>query len=87
MVDIRSIVGSSHPSHRGQGSEQEATSSGRSHRMNACNATMVVTRRQHSTATMAVMPLGASPKGTLEAARVLLNNPPGLGTSPSAAEQ
>jgi hypothetical protein len=59
----------------------------RSHRTNACNATMVVTRRQHSTATMAVMPLGASPEGTLEAARVLLNNPPGLGTSPSAAEQ
>jgi hypothetical protein len=92
MVDIRSIAGSSHPSHHGQGSEQEATSysrAGRTRRMNACDATTTVVataaaaHRQHSVTTTAVTPPGAGP----EATRQLLHNPPGPHASPSVAEQ
>jgi hypothetical protein len=45
MVDIQSIAGSSRPSRRWQGNEEEATShsrAGRSYRMNARVTTMAV---------------------------------------------
>jgi hypothetical protein len=45
MVDIRSIIGSSHLSRHEQGTKQEATFRsriGQSHRMNTCGATTTV---------------------------------------------
>jgi hypothetical protein len=96
MVDIRSIAGSSHPSRHGQWSKQEATSCsrvGRSRRTNARDATTTVVaiaataHRQHSAATTAMTPPGASPEATVQATRQLLHNPLAPHASPSAAEQ
>jgi hypothetical protein len=76
IMDIRSIAGSSHPSHHEQGSEQEATSHsrvGQSRRTNthdtiiAVVATAATAHRQHSAATAVVTPPGAHPEATLEA--------------------
>jgi hypothetical protein len=49
--------------------------------------TAVLTQRQYSAATAAMMPPGVGPEATLEVAQALLHNPPGLHASPSAAEQ
>jgi hypothetical protein len=91
MVDIRSIAGSSHPSHH----EQEATSCsrvGRSHWMKthgttATWTTTAATQRQCSAAMAAMTPPSASPEATLEAARQLLHNPLRAHASPSAVEE
>jgi hypothetical protein len=96
MMDIRSIAGSSHPSHHEQGSEQEATShsrAGQSCRTNthdtiiAVVATTAAAHRQHSAATAAVTPPGAHPEAMLEDVHQLLHNPPGPDASPLVAEQ
>jgi hypothetical protein len=95
MVDIRSIAGSSHPSGRGQGNKQDATSRSRatqSRRANARDATTAVVataatvHQQHTTVTAAITPPVAGPKGTLGSARALLHNPSGQNASPSAME-
>jgi hypothetical protein len=95
MVDIQSIVGSSHPSDHGQGNEQEATSCSRvawSLRIYTRDATMAVVaitgvvHRQHSAATVAITPPAAGPEGTREVSRVLHCNPLGLSASPSIVE-
>jgi hypothetical protein len=88
MVDIRSIAGSSHPSHHEQGTGQEATSHsrvGRSHWMNAYGATTAVWATAGTAAVM--MPLGAGPEATLVEAHQLLHNPPSACASPSVIEQ
>jgi hypothetical protein len=96
MVDIRSIIVSSHPSSRGQENEQEATSYSRavrSHQTNARNTatTMVATaadaHRQYSAAMAVITPPTAGPKGMLEVECVLLHNPPSQNASPSTVEQ
>jgi hypothetical protein len=96
MVDIRSIAGSSHPSHHEQGTGQEATSRsrvGRSHWMNAYGATTAVwataatAHWQLSAAAAVMMPLGAGPEATLVEAHQLLHNPPRACASPSVIEQ
>jgi hypothetical protein len=89
MVDIRSITGSSHPSHLEQGTEQESTSHsrvGRSRQMNTHSATTTVVATA-AIITATVMPPGARPKAMLEAACQVLHNPPGLQASSSAVEQ
>jgi hypothetical protein len=94
MMDIQSIVGSPLPTlHE---TEQEATfhsRAGRSHRTNthgastAAGATIAAAHRQHSVATVAMPPPGASLEATLESACQVLHNPLGPLASPSAAEQ
>jgi hypothetical protein len=96
MMDIRSIAGSSRPSHHGQGSERQATSHSRVRRSCQTNArdgttavvaTAVAAHRQHSAAMAVMETLGAEPEATLEVARQLLHDPPGLHASLSVAEQ
>jgi hypothetical protein len=85
MVDIQSIVASSHPSHHGQDTEGEATShfgAGRSHQMNTHIVVTATARWQYSAATMAVLPPLVGPEGMLEAEHTLLHNPLGSHASP-----
>jgi hypothetical protein len=53
----------------------------------ATGATIAAAHRQHSAATMAMPPPGASLEATLEAVCQLLHNPLGPLASPSATEQ
>jgi prephenate dehydrogenase len=93
MVDIHSIVASSHPSHRVQETEREITSrsqAGRSrcvggHSMATTAAT--ATQHQRSAGMVRTPPPAVGVKATLVTARQLLNNAPLVHTSPSAVEQ
>jgi hypothetical protein len=91
MVDIHSVAASSHPSHRERESEWETTSrsrAGRSRRSRGhTDTTTVVLKSQPTTGMMASPPAAVGPDAALLAACQLLNNPPPIGTSPSAAKQ
>jgi hypothetical protein len=93
MVDIHSVVASSHPSHCEMESERETTSRSRTRRSRRAggrtDATTVMLENQpQRTAGMTASPPEAvGIDTTLLAAHQLLNNPPPSGVSPSVAEQ
>jgi hypothetical protein len=93
MVDIHSMVASSHPSHHEWGAEGEATScsrvgqSRRAGNRTVATAAMVTPQCQYTASTVATPPSVAATEVTLVGARQLLNNPPLPHTSPYAVEQ
>jgi hypothetical protein len=86
-----SVAASSHPSHRERESEWETTSwsrEGWSRRPRGCtDTTIVVLESQPTAGTMASPPVAVSPDAVLLVVCQLLNNPPPVRASPSAAEQ
>jgi hypothetical protein len=93
MVDIHSIVVSSHPSHQEQETERDVTSrsrAGRSRRVggrSSATTAMTATQHQHTTEMVRTPPPAVGVEATLVTARRLLNNPPSMHASPSTAEQ
>jgi hypothetical protein len=93
MVDIHSVVASSHPSHREREPEREATSRSRAGRSRWAgghtDATTVVleSQPQRTMGTTTSAPTAAGIDAALLAAHQLLNKPPPSRASPLAAEQ
>jgi hypothetical protein len=93
MVDLHSVAASSHPSRRERESEQETTfrsRAGRSQRSRGRTDTttvMLESQPQPTAGTTTSPPAAVGLDAALLAARQLLNNPPPIGVSPSAAEQ
>jgi hypothetical protein len=93
MVDIQYIAASSHPSCQEWETEGEATSypkAGQPRCAGACatvTATVSAARHQRSASAGVPPPPAAAAGATMAAICQLLDNPPPLGTSPSAAEQ
>jgi hypothetical protein len=86
-----SVAASSHPSRRERESKRETTSrsrAGLSRRPRGhTNTTTVMLESQPAVGMMTSPPPAVGPDAALLAVRQLLNNPPPVGASPSAAEQ
>jgi hypothetical protein len=91
MVDHHPVAASSHPSHCEREPERETTSrsrAGRSQRPRGrTDTTIVVLESQPTAGTTASSPAALGPNVALLVAHQLLNNPPPVEASPSAAEQ
>jgi hypothetical protein len=91
MVDHHPVATSSHPSHCEREPERETTSrsrAGRSQRPRGrTDTTIVVLESQPTAGTTASSPAALGPNVALLVAHQLLNNPPPVEASPSAAEQ
>jgi hypothetical protein len=92
MVDIHSMAAFSHPSRRVQETEREVTSRsqvGRSQRAGGQFMAMIAAtamQHQRSVGMVRTPPPAAGVEATLVAACRLLNNPPSVHASPSAAK-
>jgi hypothetical protein len=84
------MTASSHPSHRVRETEKEVTSrsqAGRSRRAGGHSTATTATQHQRMAEMVRMLPPAMGVKATLVAAHRLLNNPPSVHASPSAAEQ